>query len=387
MCGSTENRHIISVDRAPRFHVISPEQKLGPSDFGTIRLAECVECGHIFNSQRHQNSHFDGDFFITNAPISKSMIARHENSVDFLSLRNSQVLSVLDVGAGSGALAATIAKEGHKVTVVEPSRKIDAKELESYGISVISDTWPSDKVKDKKFDLILCVQVLEHIESPVEFLASLSTALSDCGRIYLEIPSGDWVVGHASIADIHLPHLSYFLSKSLDSILQKVSLVPVERRELNNGRDLGLILKKSSQKITPVSFSPQSFKLATALRDNLRLAESKIANDLTFKRFAIYGANAGLQALLGFFPKLSPKFIFDDTPAYFGASVFSRESRFRVLELTGETVDQVDAIIIAAYIHDVVISEKIRALGFRGEIFSIRPVSDQLGKIKSLFAP
>ena len=45
----------------------------------------------------------------------------------------------------------------------------------------------------------------------------------------------------------------------------------------------------------------------------------------------------------------------------------------------------VEVIVICAYVHDQSISEKIRDIGFTGEIYSLRPPSDPSGKVKSLF--
>lgn len=386
ICGSTSHTQIITVENAPKFHVIEYGKEINARLFGKISLVECTDCGHLFNNKFSTSAGHENDIFLTNTPISESMVARHKKTVDFLTLKRNPILTVLDVGAGSGALAASFAEVGHKVTVVEPSSAIDFASLGSYGISVVHDSWPSKNVMDQKFDLILCVQVLEHVDSPVDFLASIASSLQVDGQIYLEFPSGDWVVKHASLADIHFPHVSYFLSSSIELILQKVSLFQVIQRHLIGGRDVGIVLDASLTETKKFSFSSQAETFKSNLLKNLAVAELRIKSSINSRDFAIYGANAGSQSLFGFFPNLKPKYVFDDTPAYQGSSAFSVLNRFEITEPTQETLDSVELVIIAAYIHDKAIAERIRDLGFTGEILSLRPASDMTGTIESLFA-
>ena len=348
---------------------------------------QCNRCWHIFNkffSDREIDS--SQDLFLTNTPINESMLARHEQTVDFLTANANKKLRILDVGAGSGALAAAFAKRGHQVTVVEPSAMIDERALNEFGVNVVKDFWPAISLRDQKFDLILCVQVLEHTSEPCSFLSTLSDSLDKNGEIYLEIPSGDWVVEHASIADIHYPHLSYFVTKVIYGIFEKVSLVPFATRNLLNGRDLGFVLRAIESVSPAKTLGSNADALASLLSKNIERAKSRIIRLSSKGKFAIYGANAGSQALFGFFPHIKPEFILDDTPSYVGAYGYNYESRFQILKPTVENLGRVQSVVIAAYIHDKVIAERLRALGFMGEIFSLRPESDLSGTVQSLFA-
>ncbi|NDA38119.1 MAG: hypothetical protein EBX80_06290 [Acidimicrobiia bacterium] len=258
--------------------------------------------------------------------------------------------------------------------------------LAAKDINVVKDFWPAISLRDQKFDLILCVQVLEHTSEPCSFLSTLSDSLDKNGEIYLEIPSGDWVVEHASIADIHYPHLSYFVTKVIYGIFEKVSLVPFATRNLLNGRDLGFVLRAIESVSSAKTLGSNADALASLLSKNIERTKSRIIRLSSKGEFAIYGANAGSQALFGFFPHIKPEFILDDTPSYVGAYGYNYESRFQILKPTVENLGRVQSVVIAAYNHDKVIAERLRALGFMGEIFSLRPESDLSGTVKSLFA-
>ena len=379
--------NVIAVINAPKLHVISANTKLTNELFGDINLVQCAQCGHIYNcSQSDGEIESSHDLFLTNTPISESMISRHEKTVDFLTSKADTKLRVLDVGAGSGALAAAFAKLGHQVTVVEPSSMIDERALSDFGVNVVKDFWPAISLKDQKFDLILCVQVLEHIADPCNFLSSLTSSLDDDGEIYLEVPSGDWVVKHASLTDIHYPHLSYFLTEVIEGIFQIVSLSPIAIRNLLDGRDVGFVLRGAKNKSTRNHAKFHSKDFSAFLAKNLVVAENRIIDLSLNKKIAIYGANAGSQALFGFFPHIKPEFLIDDTPSFAGAFGYSSKDRFEIIKPTIENLGRVQAVVIAAYIHDKVIAEKMRLLGFAGEIYSLRPASDLSGTVQSLFA-
>jgi hypothetical protein len=217
-------------------------------------------------------------------------------------------------------------------------------------------------------------------------MSSLQSSLDEEGKIYLEVPSGDWVFKHASLTDIHYPHLNYYSAQVIERIFQKAWIKPITKRDLLNGRDIGFVLVKTKSEAKP-SLEKQSFTDFSSSLKKIHLnAKIRIAELSSNKKFAVYGANAGSQAMFGFFPQIKPEFMIDDTPSYEGACSYSSEARFEVVKPTAEILRSVEAVLIAAYIHDKVISEKIRATGFVGDIFSLRPPSDDSGTVRSLFA-
>ena len=387
VCGALKCSKVISVTNAPKLHVISSATRLSSELFGTIDLVQCDECGHIFNcSSSDGEIETRHDLFLTNTPISEAMISRHEQTVDFLTSDTEKNLRILDVGAGSGALAAAFANRGHQVTVVEPSTKIDAQALTRFGVNVIKDFWPTGRLEGQKFDLILCVQVLEHIGDPCAFMSSLHSCLDEEGKIYLEVPSGDWVCKHSSLTDIHYPHLNYYSAQVIDRIFQNVRLTPITNRDLLNGRDTGFVLVKSEGDSELCYLKPTMTNFSSSLVKNHSNAKMRITELSSNGKFAVYGANAGSQAMFGFFPQIRPEFMIDDTPSYEGAFSYSSEARFKVVKPTAKNLLSVQTVLIAAYIHDKVISEKIKTAGFKGDLYSLRPANDNSGTIRSLFA-
>ncbi len=76
-------------------------------------------------------------------------------------------------------------------------------------------------VDDKKFDLIIASNVLEHVVSPVKTLRILQAALSDTGYLYVEVPN---YFGHPSVG---VSHLQCFTPSSLRNLLLVTGFHPV----------------------------------------------------------------------------------------------------------------------------------------------------------------
>lgn len=386
VCGVFDFNEIIFVAQAPKFHVISAETELSSQLFGEVRLVECLFCKHLFNNAIQDNEKNPGHgSFSTNAPVSQSMFDRRKKIMEFLSADGDLSLNVLEVGAGSGALAVIFAESKNRVTVVEPESTLDTDRLEKQGVRVIRDVWPTSKLISEKFDLILCVQVLEHTERPREFLLELANHVEGDGRIYLEVPSGDWVKRHGSAADVHFPHWNYFTETMIQKLISECNLKISKRCELVNGRDIGYILQHIAIK-SDYSFQVplQAFDL-DKLEESLEIANSQIIKWNTSINYAFYGTNSQSQAAFGLLTGCKPKFVFDDTPSYRGSFAYSPQFRFPIIEPSLDRLKEVDVVVISVYIHDESIATKIRELGFSGEIFSLRPPSDPSGKVKSLF--
>ena len=387
ICGSSDFKEIIYVDQAPKFHVISAETELDSYLLGEVRLVECSNCQHLFNNAIQANEKNPGHgSYSTNAPVSQSMFDRRKKIMEFLSADGDLSLNVLEVGSGSGALATIFVESKNRVTVVEPEPTLDINRLEQLGIRVIQDVWPTSQILAEKFDLILCVQVLEHTERPREFLLELVNHINDNGRIYLEVPSGDWVKMHGSSADVHFPHWNYFTETMIQKLVLECNLKILKRCELVNGRDIGYILQHIANK-SDYSFQVplQVFNL-DELEESLEIANSKIVEWNAGIHYAFYGTNSQSQAAFGLLEGCKPKFVLDDTPSYRGSFAYSSQFRFPIFEPSLAHLKEVDVVVIAVYIHDEAIAKKIREIGFSGDIYSLRPPSDPSGKVKSLFA-
>lgn len=358
----------IALSGAPASHVLVSANKPSHRDFGNLNLATCDSCSHVFNADTTVPT-LHSSHFLTNTPVSERMTLRHHDLVSFSNTK--RYSRVLDCGAGSGALSVAFAAAGHHVTAIEPSFQ-DGHKLTNVA-RVINQRWPVDQLMSEKFDLVLCVQVLEHTSDPLMFLESIVSVLDKHGYAYVEIPSGDWVFHHGSPLDVHLPHIQYFTDCSFRTLVSRVGCSVVSTRTVFEGRDVGYLISRESAG----SHKAENQKFGSSIND-FRVFEDSVSSlkwnmSQLPKEVALYGANAGSQALLGWIPEGPWAVCFDDTHAYWDNYVYSSRKEIPIIEPTISDLMRYEQILITAYNHDVTIHQKLLKSGFRGEIWSLRP--------------
>lgn len=106
----------------------------------------------------------------------------------------------LDFGAGSLRDSFELAKRGYNVTSVDLDRDL----LLSYQADY---DWPANgttrkivtgrdlagclsQIESEKFSLIICFDVLEHLEDPVSILRQMRASLKPEGRLFITVPNG-----------------------------------------------------------------------------------------------------------------------------------------------------------------------------------------------------
>lgn len=112
--------------------------------------------------------------------------------VNFIEERSSlKGKKILDVGCGGGILAEAMGQLGGKVTGIDASpntigiAKAHSKSVNS-GVIYIQKTIEEfiTTNPDEKFDVITCLEMLEHVPSPLGVIQSCSSLLNDGGDIF-----------------------------------------------------------------------------------------------------------------------------------------------------------------------------------------------------------
>jgi 2-polyprenyl-6-hydroxyphenyl methylase/3-demethylubiquinone-9 3-methyltransferase len=101
-------------------------------------------------------------------------------------------LNILDVGCGGGILSEALSRLGANVTSIDPSSvNIGIASLHSSKDPITSKiTYKQTTVEemaltDQKFDVVCSLEVIEHVETPMSFIAACSSCLKDGGSLYL----------------------------------------------------------------------------------------------------------------------------------------------------------------------------------------------------------
>lgn len=157
---------------------------------------------------------------------------------DFLQFINFHTLSngrILEIGAGTGFISKCLSELGWDVVSIEPGKGYK-KYWEKYGIQVINDFFPSDKIKGD-FDAIVFYTVLEHIKDTDSFLKQLSKILRPNGQIFLAVPDCSEEIKACDPSILLHEHFHYFTKNSLYNTLIASGFEPIVEPS-NYGRSL-----------------------------------------------------------------------------------------------------------------------------------------------------
>jgi 2-polyprenyl-6-hydroxyphenyl methylase/3-demethylubiquinone-9 3-methyltransferase len=111
--------------------------------------------------------------------------------VDECSRRPLEGKSALDVGCGAGLLAEPLARLGAKVTGIDASPEVIAVARDhAAGQGLAIDYCAGDVAElDVAFELVTCMEVIEHVADPAAFLKALGRRLAPGGLLILSTPN------------------------------------------------------------------------------------------------------------------------------------------------------------------------------------------------------
>ncbi len=135
--------------------------------------------------------------------------------------------SILEIGAGSGTLVKLLTDDykDSKVTGVEPSKIFCRFAKQEYGLEILPISY--EEISVGKYDVIMALDVIEHVVSPDNFVKKIRSLLSDDGIAIIGTPD----IGSISSKilkkrwyHIRPPHLYYFRNESFQTLIQKYKL-------------------------------------------------------------------------------------------------------------------------------------------------------------------
>jgi SAM-dependent methyltransferase len=134
--------------------------------------------------------------------------------------------NILEVGAGLGYLTYALHKAGYNATGLDISEEAINKAIQYFGnyyihedISQYAETHP------ESVDFIILIEVIEHVEHPMEFIHSLAKLLKKGGYIVLTTPNKSYYPPDAVWSGENPPvHCWWFSEDSMRYIAQKLNL-------------------------------------------------------------------------------------------------------------------------------------------------------------------
>ena len=127
-------------------------------------------------------------------PVRLGFIRAHINAhfgVDPAVLRPLSGRSAIDVGCGAGLLSEPLARMGADVTGVDAAPENIAAAREHASAQGLTIDYRACEVADigGTFDLVTCLEVIEHVSDPAAFIAALAQRLAPGGLMIVSTPN------------------------------------------------------------------------------------------------------------------------------------------------------------------------------------------------------
>jgi len=149
----------------------------------------------------------------------------YNSSMHFL---DNEKIMVLDYGGANGKLMKPFIDAGHEAFLVDYNNKpID-------GVTKLSDDL-ANYSSDKRFDLIICSHVLEHVSRIGYLIRFLKNQLKDNGIIYAEVPYEVWA--GISLEFDPVTHLNFYTENSFKNLFlsQGLKILDAQRQIASYG--------------------------------------------------------------------------------------------------------------------------------------------------------
>lgn len=144
---------------------------------------------------------------------------------------------ILDVGCFNGAMLDYFGSEWKRYGV-EPSLK--AREIARSRRIEICGSTPHDLSRDLRFDCITVIDVMEHLDQPLQFIRELQERLTSGGVMILvtgDTASPSWrLVGNAYWYASLPEHVSFYSIRSVKKVAEKLGMQVVDCRTLSHER-------------------------------------------------------------------------------------------------------------------------------------------------------
>ncbi len=214
--------------------------------FGLIR---CASCGLIVDpkifqpdSNKAYNELFFGDF----KNKGSIWVTIFETWNNFWTGRKILKLNLsgnraLEVGPGSGSFSLWLKQNGFQVKVCDLSLKI-CDHLSQRGLDAFCGS--ISELRGQRFDLIVMRHVLEHVNSPLEFLNEVKKSLSHNGVAYISVPNIACLEAKLPGWNCYEPyHLAFFEPSVLRVILKKAgfNIQSIKTKESFSGWFLAIV--------------------------------------------------------------------------------------------------------------------------------------------------
>jgi 2-polyprenyl-3-methyl-5-hydroxy-6-metoxy-1,4-benzoquinol methylase len=191
--------------------------------FSHAFLTKCQRCSFIFSkripSETELNEYYSSNYDVTRYFSSITEKRYNELLDQFEAQRKTN--KILDIGAGYGFFLEVAKKRGWEVYGSEITDEA-IEHCEKKGITMFKGPVSDIDFEKESFDIVVCIEVLEHLNTPLKFTKKVSELLRTDGYLYLTTPNFNSVLRYRLKEQynvIEYPnHLCYYTPQTLNKL-------------------------------------------------------------------------------------------------------------------------------------------------------------------------
>ena len=178
-----------------------------------VVLAQSLDNGFVF-SANFTDSIIDYDMHYQNEQSNSAYFRRHlENVISIMQENHVLDQKVVEIGCGKAYFMDMLLDRGVDVTGFDPT-------YEGHSPKVVKDFF-SEKYSDIGAGFIILRHTLEHIGTPFHFIKTIAAANKHKGKVYIEVPTFEWIMANNATEDIFYEHCNYFTLSTLQNLFTK----------------------------------------------------------------------------------------------------------------------------------------------------------------------
>jgi 2-polyprenyl-3-methyl-5-hydroxy-6-metoxy-1,4-benzoquinol methylase len=317
-----------------------------------IEIYHCSSCGHTqipaYISEDYYHDYSMGSFW------GSSFKRIREQQLERLAKLAPSGKRFLDIGCGVGHYLELAKKYFDDPIGVEPSIT-SAKTAKQKGFSVINDYFHKGLSFESGFDVITIIEVLEHLEQPIDLFVQAASLLNENGILFVEVPNGQRIVEKRLYYNLCTDHIQYFSATSLTVMALQAGLTVVCVQESSDPNLLEIYVRKPS-------------KPSDTFSTRRQYALDKLISQIpTNARVAAWGAGAESVCFLAMVEgRIKINCIFDSNEAKQRCKI----ANIPIVKPKTEYISKFDTIILFANAHKRQIQEQLMELGFTGTLLT-----------------
>jgi SAM-dependent methyltransferase len=203
---------------------------------GDLDLRRCGGCGLLFNAAFREELVSYGEAYENTQSASPMFSDYLDQLVDRLVASGLRGKHIVEIGCGKGDFLRRLCRAGGNTGVGYDTSYVGPDTDLGGRVRFVKAYYGGPNAEQS--DAVVCRHVIEHVEHPVRFLASLRAAFgNDKGRrLYLETPALEWIVKGRVWWDLFYEHCCYFTEPALRNMLRLSGFRPIATERLFDGQ-------------------------------------------------------------------------------------------------------------------------------------------------------